>query len=141
MTGRRLFARFLALGVWAFSGLILLGTLVWGGLRCDDACGGSGWRHSADAPQWTLLPLGGAALFLAGLAFVIFIWRGRRILALTTFVLAATAAFVGLEAFSPDWNEHIGRNPGATQLVGAVILGALGAVFLASREDPRDRMD
>jgi hypothetical protein len=135
MTGQRQFARVLALGVWAFSGMILIGTLVWGGLRCDDACGGSGWRHSADAPQWTFLPLGGAAIFLAGLAFVIFIWRARPILALTTFVLSATAAFLGLEAFSPDWNEHIGRNPGATQLVAAVILGALGAVFLVFRTE------
>ena len=79
--------------------------------------------------------MGGAAIFLAGLAFVIFIWRARPILALTTFVLSATAAFLGLEAFSPDWNEHIGRNPGATQLVAAVILGALGAVFLVFRTE------
>jgi hypothetical protein len=66
----------LALVPLGFSGVVFLGSLLWGlGLRCDESCDGDGWRRTEDAWQWNVLPALGALALICGLALVVCVWR------------------------------------------------------------------
>ena len=63
---RRVASLLLALVAWAWSAGVLAAAMLWGlALRCDDACGGEGWRRSEEGWQWNGIVALGAITFAA----------------------------------------------------------------------------
>jgi hypothetical protein len=144
MTSRQKAAVALSLPVLGGGGIALLAGLVWGGLRCDDACGAtdSDWHRTPDAWQWQALPwLGGLVLAMA-ILFVVFVARARRISACVALAVAATTCIAEFEWLSPDWNEHVTRHPDAVVLALGALAAAVAAIRLATADpEARDRTD
>ena len=94
------------------SGLVLLGSFVFGlGLKCDESCTGDGWRHTADAWQWNVIPLLGAVAFVAGTTLLVSVWRprpGRALAALIVGTAVTLAVATGLQPLSRD---ELARHP------------------------------
>src|ERR687898_949735 len=89
---RRWIAVLLALGAWLASFVPLAAGLLWGlKLRCDDHCDGGDWRHRDDGWQWDAITALGVTVFVAATSLLVFIWLGRRLLALLAYVVAAVA--------------------------------------------------
>lgn len=108
---------------WVFSGVLLLGSLLFGlGLKCDESCYGDGWRHDSSAWQWNLIPLAGAVAFASATAFVVYVWRRRPFAALLTLVTGAGAALVSVSIFSPVSGDDLERHP--------LVAGACAVIFL-----------
>jgi hypothetical protein len=134
MPASRVAAVLLALVPWIFSGIVLLGSLLWGlELRCDDHCSPTDpdWRNREDAEQWNLLPLLGGAAFLAGTTFVVCIWRGRAYGAFAALLLGAAATLIGGTLLVPGWHEHLARNTENVVVCVLVFAAGLAAALLA----------
>lgn len=132
---RRL-ALLLAVVGWCCSTVALLAGLLWGlTLKCDDSCGGEGWRRDPRAWQWNGLAALGVVVFVAAGVVVFFVWRRRPLLAGGA-VLVALLAMAGLaNGFSRDWTEHLGRRSGAELLLlSGGVLAPVFAVLLTGRQ-------
>lgn len=94
---------------WAYAGLFLVVGFFVSGLRCDEGCTGEGWRHTPGAWQWDVFAALGVASFVAGCAFVYFIWKRRRFRAAVALTLGLAAALALLIALDPDgwWSSWI----------------------------------
>ena len=122
----------LAAAVWIFSVVVLLASLYVGaGLRCDESCDGSTWRHSSGAWQWDLIVGAGVVAFAAGTTFLIAIARGRRVVAAGALAIGVAVTVVAGSAVEPDWWDHLDRHFGATVLCLAVIASGLVATLSA----------
>ena len=128
-------ARLCALVAWVWSSGVLVAALAWGvGLRCDESCGGPGWRRSPDGWQWDGVVALGVLAFLAGTALVVLVWRARRVLAAAAFFVGLGAVLALATALSPEWPEHVDSMSGQEALVFLSGLGApIAAVLLAVR--------
>jgi hypothetical protein len=128
-------ARLFALIAWVWSGGVLLAALAWGvGLRCDESCGGPGWRRSPDGWQWDAVVALGVLGFLAGMILVVFVWRGRRVLAAAAFLVGLGAVLTLATALSPEWPEHVDSMSANEAMVFLAGLGApVAAVLLSAR--------
>jgi hypothetical protein len=128
-------ALLLALVGWLGSGAALAAGLLWGALRCDDACGGSGWRASSTAWQWSGVAALGIAAFVAGTALLLSVATRRRILGALSLVGGYAAAYGLATALSPDWRDHAGRHgtSGLLLLTAAVAAPALAVAFTPKR--------
>jgi hypothetical protein len=127
----------LALVPWVFSGIILLASLAWGlALRCDDSCGGDGWRRTEDAWQWNVLPVMGGIAFIAGTALFVCVCLGRPWGALAALLVGTVTALFGGSWLVPGWHEHLDRNIENVLVCVAVFFAGLFAALLAS---PRTR--
>jgi peptidoglycan/LPS O-acetylase OafA/YrhL len=107
-------------------------------LRCDESCGGSGWRHTPDAWQWNALVVLGATAFVAGGALVFFVWRGRRLYAAASVAVGLCAVLVLASAFSPEWPSHFDRRSPGELLLALVGVAAPLAAVLFARPPRRD---
>jgi len=107
---RRALAMLLALGAWLVSFIPLAAGLLWGTkLRCDDACGGGGWRQSDEAWQWDAVAALGVVVFIAATAMLVFVWRAKRLAAVLTYAVGVVA-FIALGSLvSSNWYEHPDR--------------------------------
>jgi hypothetical protein len=124
-------ALLLALGAWLWSWWPLLAGLFWGvALKCDDACGGEGWRGQADAWQWQAVAGLGVAAFFAATALVLLVLLRRRNAAVAALVVELGAAVAVATMLSPHWWEHVGRNTLAALATLAAAGAAVGALFL-----------
>ena len=122
---------------WVFSGVVLLGSLVWGvGLRCDDSCGGDGWRRTNDAWQWNVLPVLGGIVFIAGTALLVCVWRRRPKGAFASLLVGTVTAVGAGFWLIPGWNEHLDRNPENVAVSVAVFFAGFFATLLASTGEP-----
>jgi hypothetical protein len=80
-------------------------------MQCDEGCDGErGWRSTPGAWQWDVFFAIGLAVFVAGCAFVYFIWKRRRARATVALVLGLAAALALVIAADPDgsWSSWIG---------------------------------
>jgi hypothetical protein len=125
------FALVLALGAWLWSWWPLLAGLLWGlALRCDDACGGSGWRNRPDSWQWQGIAVLGAAAFLTATALVLLVLLRRRGAALAALGVEVVVACALVTLLAPDWWRHVDRNALAILATAGAAGAGLGAVLL-----------
>jgi hypothetical protein len=124
----------MALVGWVWSVWALLAALVGGaGLRCDDACGGQGWRRNPDAWQWDGIVALGVLAFLAGTALVLLVWRRKRAFAAAALIVAVGSVLVLGTGLSSDWLEHLDRrSAGELLAILAGIAAPVAAVVLAA---------
>jgi hypothetical protein len=121
----------LALAAWLWSWWPLLAGLVWGfALKCDDACGGEGWRGRPDAWQWQAIAALGAAAFLTATALVLLVVLRRRRAAVGALVAEFLLAGTLMTLLAPDWWRHVDRNALAVLATLAAAGAAFGAVAL-----------
>ena len=121
----------LALGAWLWSWWPLLAGLFWGlALKCDDGCGGEGWRGRADAWQWQAVAGLGVAAVFAATALVLFVLFRRRNAAVAAFLVELGAGLAVATMLSPHWWEHISRNGLGALATLAACGAAVGAVLL-----------
>jgi hypothetical protein len=121
----------LALAAWLWSWWPLLAGLLWGfALKCDDACGGDGWRESADAWQWQAIAALGAAAFLTATALVLLVVLRRRRAALGALVAEILVTQTLMTLLAPDWWRHVDRNALAILATLAAAAAGVGAVAL-----------
>ena len=115
---------------------LLLLTLFFGlGLQCDESCTGEDWRHTAGAWQWSLYPLLGTIVFLAGLMTFVFVCRSRPRGALVALVLGACVTFSGMAWSGDNWRESLGRHPLIVGLIAVILVsGVLSALLCAATE-------
>ncbi len=100
-TLRRMTALALAFAGWSLSAVVFLISLVWGiGLRCDDSCGGPGWRRSSAGWQWDGVVALGALSLLAGTVLLVLVWRRRTNYAVISFGVGLGAALALVAALS-----------------------------------------
>jgi hypothetical protein len=132
---RHAIAVLLAAGAWLVSFAPLAGGLLWGiSLRCDDSCGGGGWRHSDNAWQWDAIAGLGVVVFIAATAMLVFVWRANRLAALLAYAVGAVAFLVLASLFSSDWYEHPDRISAGEAALYVLGFGApLAAAVLAVR--------
>ncbi len=132
---RRALAMLLALGAWLASFIPLWAGLLFGTkLRCDDACGGGGWRHSDDAWQWDAVAALGVVVFIAATAMLVFVWRAIRLAALLAYAVGAVAFLALASLFSSDWYEHPDRISAGEAALYVIGFGApLAATVLTVR--------
>jgi len=115
---------------------ILLLTLDFTGLQCDESCTGEGWQHTAGAWQWSLYPVLGAIVFLAGLMTFVSVCRSRPGGAFGALVLGTLVFFSGLAWSGDDWRQSLGRNPLVIGLIAVIIIsGVLAAILCAPTEE------
>ena len=115
---------------------LLLLTLVFGlGLQCDESCTGEDWRHTAGAWQWSLYPVLGAIVFLAGAMAFISVCRSRPGSALVSLALGASVTFAGMAWSGDNWRESLGRHPLVVGLIAVILVsGVLAALLCAPTE-------
>jgi hypothetical protein len=119
----------LALVPLGFSGVVFLGSLLWGlGLRCDDSCGGGDWRRTEDAWQWNVLPVLGSLTLICGLALVVCVWRGWVTGAFASLVAGTLTVLAAGTWLEPGWHEHVDRSPKGVLLCLLVFTAGLCAV-------------
>ncbi len=132
-------ALFLAAFPLVGSALIALFGLVWGlGLQCDENCTGEDWQHTAGAPQWTALTVAGFAIFAAGVALFVSVYRGRPAAALTALAFGTLTLVGTLTWWGNDWSLELGRHPLSFGAVGCVLGSGALAAFLCA-PGPRAR--
>ena len=135
---RRSGAHGLALALAAFplvgSALIALFGLAWGvGFQCDESCTGEGWRHTAGAPQWTVLTVAGFVVLAAGVALFVCVYRARPLAALVCVAVGALTAVATLSWWGTNWSDELGRHPlGFGAFACIVISGVLAALLCAN---------
>lgn len=137
---RRIAAVAAAVVAWAFSGFVLLAAFVWGVLlRCDESCGGDGWRRTNGAWQWHAVTALGVVAFAFGAALVYFVWAGRRVRAAFAVALGLGATSALGTAMSPGWAFHLDRRTPADVVILAVGISApLLALALTAPRGERD---
>ena len=122
---------------WVVSGVVLLGSLLFGlGLQCDESCTGDGWRHTAGAWQWDLIPLLGVVAFVAGTTLLVSVWHrrpGRAFAALLVGTISALAVAGGLQSFSHD---ELARHPKTVGACALIVFAGLFASFLCAPSEP-----
>ena len=133
---------FFALGAAAFSVLPFVAGVFWGlGLQCDESCEelSGDWRHVKGAWQWNVLPILGAAVFVAGICLVVFVRRRRALAAGVSFVAGLAAFWAMVRWTGSDWSDHLDRlgMQRFLLLVGPLFSGAL-AVFLTERRQSEE---
>jgi hypothetical protein len=134
---RRSAAHGLALALAAFplvgSAFIALFGLVWGlGLQCDESCTGEDWRHTAGAPQWTVLTVAGFVVFAAGIALFVFVYRARSWPALVSVAVGAVTAVAALSWWGVTWSAELSRHPLAYGTFACVVLAGVVASLLCA---------
>jgi hypothetical protein len=136
----RVLALILALAAWVCSGVALLLGLVWGlGLKCDESCDdGGGWKNNPDAWQWYGVAGLGVLSFVAGSAFVVFVWRRKPLAATVAVVVGFAAAAALLNPLSSEWIDHLDRrSPGELLLMVSAVFAPILALLLSV--EPRRR--
>ena len=122
----------LALVPLGFSGVVFLGSLLWGlGLRCDESCDGDGWRRTEDAWQWNVLPVLGSLALLCGLALVVCVWRGWVTGTLASLVVGTLTVLAAGTWLEPGWHEHVDRNQKGVLLCLLVFAAGLCAALIS----------
>ena len=121
----------LALAGWAGSAFVLvLGIYADFGLRCDESCYGSGWRHTPDAWQWKAYGVLAIGVFVAGTVFVRAVARLRLGLAVTAVAAALAGACVFFGGLSGD-GVRLDHLSGTEQFLAcAAVLGPVTAIVL-----------
>jgi hypothetical protein len=108
----RAFAALLAAVPLVTGAFLLLLTLLFSGLQCDESCTGDDWHHTASAWQWSVYPALGAIVFLAGVMTFVFVCRRGPGGAFASLALGTVVFFSGL-AWSGDnsWRFHVQASP------------------------------
>jgi hypothetical protein len=115
---------------------LLLLTLLFGlGLQCDESCTGEDWQHTGGAWQWSLYPVLGGIVFLAGAMTFISVCRSRPGNALVSLALGACVTFSGMAWSGDNWCESLGRHPLIVGLIACILVsGVLAALLCAPTE-------
>jgi UDP-N-acetylmuramyl pentapeptide phosphotransferase/UDP-N-acetylglucosamine-1-phosphate transferase len=111
---------------------VLLVTLYVTGLQCDESCTGEDWRHTAGAWQWSLYPVLGGMMFVAGLMTFVFVCRNRPGGAFGALVLGTLVFFSGLAWSGDNWRESLGRNPLVVGLIAVIVISGVLAALLSA---------
>jgi hypothetical protein len=107
---QRVLAVIAACITWAYAGAFFFVGYLVSVMQCDEACDGErGWRSTPGAWQWDVFFAIGLAVFVAGCAFVYFIWKGRRARAAVALMLGVAAALALAIALDPDgwWSSWV----------------------------------
>jgi hypothetical protein len=116
---------------------VALLTLYVSGSQCDESCTGEGWQHTAGAWQWSVYPVLGAIVFLAGVMIFVFVCRWRPGGAFAP-LAPGTVVFSGLAWSGDHWRESLAGHPVLIGLIAAIVIsGVLGALLCAPTEKDR----
>jgi hypothetical protein len=132
---RRLAAALAAVPLHA-GALVGLLALYVGGSQCDESCTGEGWQHTAGAWQWSLYPVLGAIVFLAGVVTFVFVRRRRPGGAFASLAVGTVVFFAGLAWSGDGWRESLTRHPLIVGLIACIVIAGALAALLSAGSDP-----
>jgi uncharacterized membrane protein YhaH (DUF805 family) len=122
---------------WVVSGLVLVASLFFGLLaQCDESCTGDGWRHTAGAWQWDLIPLLGLVAFVAGTTLLVSVWRRRPRRAFTALLVGTVAALAVAGGLQPFSHDELARHPKTVGACALIFFAGLFASLLCAPGEP-----
>jgi hypothetical protein len=113
-------------------GFLLLVTFLFVGLQCDESCTGEDWRHTAGAWQWSVFPVLGATVCLAGVMTFAFVCRSRPGAALIALVLGTVVTFAGMAWSGDNWRVSLDRHPLVVGLIAVILASGVIAALLST---------
>jgi hypothetical protein len=122
---------------WVGSRLVLVASLFFGLLsQCDESCTGDGWRHTAGAWQWNVIPLLGVVAFAAGTTLLVSVWRGRPGRAFAALLVATFAALAVAAGVQPFSHDELARHPKTVAACALIFFAGLFASLLCAPREP-----
>jgi hypothetical protein len=93
---------------------------------------GDDWRHTAGAPQWTVLTVAGFVVFAAGIALFVFVYRAQPWSALAAVGFGTVTLLSTLSWWGTNWSKELARHPLSFGALACILLSGVLASFLCA---------